>query len=302
VATVTSAWPPLPYEAWRPTKETLHRYCQMVGKVRMALTPARNHWWHATLYPATRGLTTGPMPAGDRYAEIGFDFVDHKLRLLSSDGREHAFELANGLACSSFYAQLFDGLDRIGLDVQIHAEPYDLGDSPPFAEDSIHDAYDADAVARFWQALGDTDRVLSEFAGRFNGKASPVHLFWHGFDLAHARYSGRRAPVAAEADRVTREAYSHEVVAFGFWPGDERTTPFPAYYSYTAPEPAGLSDLPLEPTAAQWTDTGNGSLAVLPYDAVRESGDPHRALLGFYESAYRAGAGAAAWDVDGFSR
>jgi hypothetical protein len=180
--------------------------------------------------------------------------------------------------------------------------PFDLGDSLPFAEDSIHDAYDADAVARFWQTVADTDRVLSELAGRFNGKASPVHLFWHGFDLAHARYSGRRAPVAAEADPVTREAYSHEVIAFGFWPGDERATPFPAFYSYTAPEPAGLSDLPLEPAAAGWTDTGNGSLAVLPYDAVRESGDPHRTVLDFYESAYLAGAAAAAWDVAGFSR
>jgi hypothetical protein len=255
-----------------------------------------------TLYPSTRGLTTGPMPDGDRYVEIAFDFVDHRLRAFASDGQEHVFELSQGLACASFYAQLFDGLSRIGVDVQIHAEPFDLGEGPAFPEDSIHDAYDAEAVERFWQAIGDTDRVLSAFAGRFNGKASPVQLFWHGFDLAYARYSGRPAAVPDGADPVTREAYSQEVVAFGFWPGDEKQTPFPAYYSYTSPEPGGLRDESLEPEAAAWREVGGGSLAVLPYDAVRESGDPSRTLLDFYESAYRAGAGAGGWDMEAFSR
>ncbi len=174
--------------------------------------------------------------------------------------------------------------------------PFDLGDSPPFGEDREHRHYDPDAVHRYWRVLAMTQRVLDRFRSRFAGKASPVQLFWHSFDLAHARYSGRPAPVPEGADPVSAEAYSHEVVAFGFWPGDERRTPYPAFYSYTAPEPDGLRDHAL-PEGAEWQDTGNGSLAVLPYDAVRASGDPDGLLLAFYEAAWQAGATAAGWDL-----
>jgi len=169
--------------------------------------------------------------------EIVFDLLDHRLLVTTSDGREEGFDLSVRPACADFYRQLLAALHELGVDVDIRPEPFDLGDGPAFPADTIHDSYDADAVTRFWQILSSTTRVLAEFASRFNGKASPIQLFWHSFDLAHAWYSGRPAPVAADADPVTAEAYSHEVIAFGFWPGDERRTPYPAFYSYTAPEP-----------------------------------------------------------------
>jgi uncharacterized protein DUF5996 len=291
------AWPALPYADWEPTKQTLHRYAQIVGKVRLALVPPLNHWWHVTLYVSARGLTTGPMPNGDATVEIELDFVDHGVHVRSSDGRTATFPLRDRLACARFYADLFAALRDVGADAEIHAHPFDLGDSTPFAEDTLHDSYDAEAVERFWTILRHTDAAFATFRSRFNGKASPAHVFWHSFDLAHARFSGRRAPAIEGADPVTAEAYSHEVIAFGWWPGDDRRTPYPAFYSYTAPEPDGLRDQPLGPAAAEWQDTGNGSLAVLPYDAVRETADPAAELLAFFESAYRAGTTAAGWDA-----
>jgi hypothetical protein len=290
------SWPPLPYAEWEPTKQTLHRYAQMVGKVRMALVPPLNHWWHVTLYVSARGLTTGPMPAGDRTAEIELDFVDHRAHVRASDGGHAGFAL--GSPCARFYDDLFAALDTLGIEVEILATPFDLGDSPPFAEDTVHDAYDADAVARCWHVLRLTAAALGAFRSSFVGKQSPVQLFWHSFDLAHARFSGREAPPMPGADPITAEAYSHEVIAFGWWPGDDRRTPYPAFYSYTAPEPDGLRERPLEPPSAAWHDTGNGSLAILPYDAVRAGED----LAAFFESAYRAGAEAAGWDTAALRR
>jgi Family of unknown function (DUF5996) len=294
-------WPPLPYEAWEPTKETVHRYAQMIGKVRMALVPPRNHWWHVTLLLSARGLTTGPMTYRGRHVEIALDLLDHRMHVLSSDGRSEAHDMT-GRSVRELYRDLFAALRAVDVEVEIRAVPYKLGDAIPFDEDAVHDAYDPDAVTRFWRVLAATERVLAEFRGSFNGKASPVHLFWHSLDLAHARYSGRPAPVAPGTGPVDAEAYSHEVIAFGFWPGDRARTPFPAFYSYTAPEPSGLSRQPLEPAQAAWHDTGSGSLAVLPYDAVREAADPAGALLSFYESAYQAGARTGAWDVEQFAR
>jgi hypothetical protein len=290
-------WPALAYADWEPTKQTLHRYMQIVGKIRMALVPFRNHWWHVTLLPATRGLTTGPMPVDDRDVEIEFDLLDHRLLMTTSDGGERVLELGRRPACADFYHDLFGALHELRVDVEIHPEPFDLGDSPAFPADRIHDSYDEDAVARYWRILVGTEHVLSRFASRFNGKASPIHLFWHSFDLAHARYSGRPAPVPDGADRVTAQAYSHEVIALGFWPGDDRHTPYPAYYSYTSPEPDGLANESLEPAEARWQGTGSGSLAVLPYDAVRTASNPGGTLLEFCESAYQAGARCAGWDT-----
>jgi hypothetical protein len=237
-------WPALPYADWEPTKQTLHRYVQIVGKVRMALVPPLNHWWHATLFVSARGLRTGAMPAGDRTAEIELDFVGHRLEVRTSDGRTAGFFLRERPACAHFYADLFATLDAVGVSAPIDPRPFDLGDSPPFPDDTEHESYDADAVERFWTILRLTDTAFATFRARFVGKASPAHLFWHSFDLAHARYSGRRAPAIPGADRVTAEAYSHEVIAFGWWPGDDRRTPYPAFYSYTAPEPPGLRDRP----------------------------------------------------------
>jgi hypothetical protein len=295
-----AAWPPLPYEEWEPTKQTLHRYCQIVGKIRMALVPFRNHWWHATLLPATRGLTTGPMPVGDRDVEIAFDFLDHRLRIAAGDGQDRVLELGRRPACADFYRDLLGAMRDLGVDAEILAEPYDLGDSPAFAADTTNATYDPEAVRRFWRILVSTEHVLGRFASSFNGKASPIHLFWHSFDLAYARYSGRAAPGPASSDPVTAEAYSHEVIAFGFWPGDSRRTPYPAFYSYTAPEPGGITGEALQPAAAEWQDTGSGSLAVLCYDALRETPDPDSALLAFLESGYRAGATRAGWDTAAF--
>lgn len=296
------AWPALPYADWEPTKQTLHRYTQMVGKVRMALVPPRNHWWHVTLYVSARGLTTGPMPAGGRTVEVELDFIDHRLEVRASDGRTAGFGLRERPACAHFYADLFAALDEVGVDASIRPHPFDLGDSPAFPDDTENDSYDADAVERYWAILRATDAVLARFRSSFVGKASPSHLFWHSFDLAHARFSGRRAPAIPGADPVTAEAYSHEVIAFGWWPGDDRRTPYPAFYSYTAPEPDGLRQRPLAPAAAEWQDTGGGSLAILPYDAVREAADPAGDLLLFFERAYRAGAEAAGWDVAALAR
>jgi hypothetical protein len=297
----TEAWPALPYEDWKPTKETLHRFTQMVGKVRMGLVPFRNHWWHVTLYVSAHGLTTGPMPCGDLTAEIELDFVDHRLHVRTSRGRAASFPLRERLSCAQFYRDLFAALGDVGVEIAIHPRPFDLGDSPAFPDDTIHDSYDAVAVERWWRILRLTDQVLATLASRFTGKTSPTHLFWHSFDLAHARFSGRRAPAIEGADRVTAEAYSHEVIAFGWWPGDERRTPYPAFYSYTAPEPGALRDQALQPAKAEWQDTGSGTLAILPYDAVRAAPDPAAVVLDFYESAYRAGATAAGWDVRSFA-
>ena len=298
--TAGPAWPALPYQAWEPTKQTLHRFAQVVGKVRMALVPFRNHWWHATLAVSARGLTTGPMHTAERTAEIELDLVEHRLHVRTSDRRAASFPLRDGLPCARFYWDLFAALGEVGVHAQIDPRPFDL-EGPPFPDDTLHDRYDADAVQRCFEVLRRTDAALARFASRFNGKASPAQFFWHGFDLAHARFSGRPAPALAGADPVTAEAYSHEVIAFGWWPGDDRATPYPAFYSYTAPEPDGLRDAPLDPATAAWRDTGNGSLAVLPYDAVRETADPERAVLGFFESAYRAGAARAGWDTAAFA-
>jgi hypothetical protein len=295
------SWPALPYQEWEPTKQTLHRYTQIIGKIRMALVPFRNHWWHVTLLPATTGITTGPMPYGGREVEVLLDLRDHRLVVTTSDGQRRELDLRLRPACADVYVDLFAALRDLGIDVDIHPQPFDLGNSPAFPDDTAHDSYDADAVTRFWRVLAGTQHVLAEFASRFNGKASPVQLFWHSFDLAYARYSGRPAPVAADADPVTAEAYSHEVIAFGFWPGDDRRTPYPAFYSYTAPEPGGLTGHRLDPPQAEWLDTGSGHLALLAYDVLRAAPDPHATLLAFYESAYRAGARSADWDVASFA-
>ena len=296
-------WPELPYEAWEPTKQTLHRYAQIVGKVRMALTPPRNHWWHVTLYVTERGLTTGPMPYEGRDVTVDLDLLEHHTYVRASDGSQAGFPLTHRLACADFYTELFGALTEIGVSVNIHPEPFDLGDSPALNRDRLNASYDAGAIERYWRILAGTQRVFQRFQGSFLGKASPVHLFWHSFDLAHARYSGRPAPPPSEGtDRVSAEAYSHEVIAFGFWPGDERTTPYPAYYSYTAPEPDDLRDQPLSPDEAEWQDTGNGSLAVLPYGVVASAPDPDGMLQDFFEASYLAGARAANWDLEALAR
>lgn len=293
-------YPPLPYAAWEDSKNTLHLYAQVVGKVRMALTPRRNHWWHVPLYVSARGLTTTTIPYHDMTFTVDFDFVEHALVIRTSRGDQQRFPLQDGLSVAQFYTQFFAALDTLGIDVTIHAVPFDHKSTIPFAQDETHNSYDPDAVHRYWQVLMRVDAILKAFAARFTGKASPVHLFWHSFDLAMTRFSGEPAPALPDADPVTQDAYSHEVISFGWWAGDPHN-PFPAFYSYTYPEPDNLPDQPLQPDAAYWQTSERGSLALLKYEDMRASDDPTQAALDFYESAYRAGCMCAGWDIEKFA-
>jgi hypothetical protein len=288
--------PPLPLAEWEATKDTLHLWAQIVGKVRMASSPPRNHWWHATLFVDVRGLTTGPIPAPTGVTfRIDFDLVDHRLVVGASDGAIESFPL-EGLSVAGFDERLHATLAQLGIDVAIREIPFGIPVTTPFPDDTEHASYDADAVERFFLALSWTRWVFEEFAGWYCGKTSPVQVFWHSFDLAVTRFSGKRAPAMPAADPVTQEAYSHELISFGFWAGDQRVRE-PTYYSYTAPEPKRLREQRLAPAAARWLEQDSGSLAVLAYDAVRESADPKATLLTFLESGYQAGAKAAGWDT-----
>jgi hypothetical protein len=290
--------PELPLSDWRATKDTLHRMAQIVGKIRLASTPHRNHWWHVTLYVTPRGLTTGAMPGQAGTFEIELDFLSHELAIRTSRNERGAFSLQR-LSVAEFYRQVMDALGAFGIEPKIRATPFDLAPATPFASDLDHATYDPDAVERYFEILRFSDQALQEFAGRFTGKQSPPHLFWHTFDLAMARYSGRRAPDRPEADHVTREAYSHEVISFGFWAGDDNM-PAPAYYSYTWPEPEMLSRQDLRPAPARWADNRGSSLALLTYDDVRTVETPRATLLDFFESCYEAGSRTAGWDVEDF--
>jgi Family of unknown function (DUF5996) len=286
----------LALQDWEATKVTLHLWAQIVGKVRMACAAPRNHWWHVTLYVDVRGLTTRRLHAADGVTfEIRLDFIDHRLVVETSRGTAESFPLVDGLSVSEFDESLHRLLARLGVDVAIRESPFGVPTTTPFTQDTEHASYDPNAVERFWRILDWTDGVFEEFAGWYCGKTSPVHLFWHSFDLAVARFGGRRAPALPAADAVNREAYSHEVIAFGFWAGDQKVRE-PAYYSYTAPEPPDLRGRPLQPAEARWTEQGEGSLALLPYEAVRTADRPRQVLLAFLESAYEAGAEQAGWD------
>jgi len=291
--------PELPLEAWEPTKITLHLWAQVVGKIRMASVPPANHWWHVPLYVDVRGLTTRRMHRGGVTFDITFDFVEHRLVLRTAAGTTSSFPLTDGLSVAEFDAKVHALLGEAGVDVAIREEPFGVPMTTPFPEDREHAAYDPEYVRRYWHVLDWADDVMTEFAGWFCGKQSPVHLFWHSLDLALTRFSGRRAP-PVEADAVTREAYSHEVISFGFWAGDPNVREA-AFYSYTAPEPDGLRESRLRPEGAAWRVLPYGALAILPYEAVRTADDPRAALLAFLESAYEAGAAAAKWDEGDFS-
>jgi hypothetical protein len=291
--------PELHLADWRPTKDTLHLYCQILGKVRLATTTPRNHWWNVPLYVDVRGLTTRRLHQNGTEFELKLDFLDDTLIARSADGRSESFSLAGGLPVARFDACLHEALANLGVDVEIQEKPFGVPMKTPFREDTEHASWDHEAVIRFGRILDWSDSVLEEFSGWFNGKTSPVHFFWHGFDLAVTRFSGRPSGNSS-SDPVTREAYSHEVISFGFWPGDDSTAPDAAYYSYTAPEPPGLREQPL--AVGSWVPTGTASsLAIIPYEDVRTSEDPRRTLLAFCESAYQAGAHLAGWDADAFT-
>ena len=295
--------PSLPFDAWQETYATLHRWTQVVGKVRLALAPHVNHWWQVPLYVTARGLTTSPMPYGTRTIQIDFDFVDHRLRLLTDDPDEVALPL-EPRSVADFYRAFTEALQSLGLDVPIWAVPVEIEEAVPFEQDTTHAAYDADYARRFWEVLLFADRVLQQFRGRFTGKVSPVHFFWGSFDLAVTRFSGREAPphpggVPGLADWVTREAYSHEVSSAGFWPGGPGL-PEPVFYSYAYPEPSGFREASNLPEAAYYFE--KMSEYVLPYEAVRTAADPAGLLLQFLQSTYEAAADAADWDREMLER
>lgn len=283
-----ATWPALPLADWADTYATLHLWTQVVGKIRTTLSPQINHWWSSALYLTSRGLTTSPIPYGARTFEITFDFIDHNLLIQASDGGMKSIGLYPR-SVREFYHELLGSLAALGLAVTINPLPQEIPNPIPCDEDDQHDAYDAEYALRFWRILAQTDRIFQQFRARFIGKSSPVHFFWGSFDLAITRFSGRRAPERPGADRITREAYSHEVISCGFWPGTLGSAmPDAAFYAYAALAPAGLDRAPIRPSAARY-DTTMGEF-LLPYDAVRRATDPDAMLLDFLQSAYEAAA------------
>jgi uncharacterized protein DUF5996 len=285
-------WPALPLAAWEPTRTTLHMWTQVVGKVRLALSPYLNHWWQVPFYVGARGLTTSAIPCGSGSFEMLFDFIAHELRIDKSDGSSKRIPL-KPQSVADFYATVMDALASSGIAVEIWPMPVEIPNPIRFDQDRTNAAYDPEYAQRFWRILVSVDEIFDAFRGGFIGKASPVHFFWGSFDLAVTRFSGRRAPARPGADRITREAYSHEVSSVGFWPGDG-TVRNPSFYAYAAPEPAGFKAAPVRPAAASYNATVSEFL--LPYDAVREAPSPRAALLDFCQSTYDAAADLGQWD------
>jgi Family of unknown function (DUF5996) len=287
------SWPALPYEAWNPTRETLHMWTQIVGKTRLELCPMQNHWWQVPLYVTARGLSTSPIPYNGAIFDVEFDFVDHILRIRSSTG-DHRTVALKPKAVADFYAEYLDSLRALGLELTLHhPSPDEVPNPIPFAEDRAHASYDAVEAHRFWIVLTHVDKIFKEFRGRFIGKSSPVHFFWGSFDLAVTRFSGRRAPQRPGADAVTREAYSHEVISGGFWPGDTRFQE-PVFYVYAAPAPAGFEKEHVSPAAAFYSQQLGEFL--LRYEDVRSAASPEDLVMEFLQSTYEAGARLAGWD------
>jgi hypothetical protein len=292
---ITDTWPALPQREWSDTCATLVLWMQVVGKLRLALTPHINHAWNVTLYPTVRGVTTTPMACGQRMLQIDFDFLDHALRVQTDLDEEVSIPL-RPMSVAAFYKHVMDALEGVGTPVRIWPVPVEVSSPIPFEQDETHASYDPDHAQRFWRVLLQSTRVFTIFRSRFRGKVSPVHLFWGALDLACTRFSGRTAPehksMPGLPDRVTRDAYSHEVSSCGFWPGAPGVDAM--FYSYAYPEPPGYAEYPVAPaTAAYSKDFGE---FVLPYEAMRQSPDPDGALLEFLQSTYEAAANCAHWD------
>lgn len=292
--TPNNPWPELTIADWSDTRDTLHLWTQIVGKVRLGLEPMLNHWWQVTLYVSARGLTTGLMPTDGRGLDMEFDFTDHLLRLRTSDGQTAQVALVPQTT-AAFYAGVRAALGEVGVSVPIYPRPSEVAEAIPFDQDEVHRSYDAEAAHRFWLALLQADRVMHRFRAGFLGKASPVHYFWGGPDLAVTRFSGRRAPkhpggVPNCPDWVQELAYSHEVHSCGFWPGGEEGL----FYAYAYPQPEGFADWPIAPEAAYY-DLAMGEF-ILPYGAVRQAANPDMLLMQFFESSYEAAANLGHWD------
>jgi hypothetical protein len=296
-AEARSAWPDLPLETWRDTYASLHLWTQVVGKIRLALTPWVNHSWHVVLYLTASGLTTSPIPYRGRTFQIDFDFLGHQLAIRTSEGAERRLRLGPR-AVADFYREVMAELGELGIEVAIRTTPNELENPIPFDEDRQHAAYDPEYAQRCWRVLAQADRVLKTFRARFIGKCSPVHFFWGSFDLAVTRFSGRLAPehpggVPHLPDWVVRDAYSHEVASAGFWPGNAQV-PFPAFYAYAYPEPAGYPEARVRPGGAFYSQALREF--ILPYSDVRQAGSPDEVLLEFLQSTYEAAAVLGRWD------
>lgn len=294
---ITDQWPALPYNEWSDTCATLQLWMQIVGKIRLALTPHINHTWNVTLYPTVRGVTTSPMFCGNRALQIDFDFLEHVLRIDSDIGEGRTIPL-RPMSVAEFYKQVMEALDSIRTPVQIWPKPCEIADPIPFENDDQHSSYDPEYAQRFWRVLLQTTRVFTIFRSRFQGKVSPVHLFWGAMDLACTRFSGRTAPehksMPGLPDHVTRDAYSHEVSSCGFWPGGLGIDAI--FYSYAYPEPAGFAEYAIQPSGGAYNkDLGE---FMLSYEVMRTSPDPDGALLEFLQSTYEAAANSAKWDRD----
>ncbi|RYY85451.1 MAG: hypothetical protein EOO24_36550 [Comamonadaceae bacterium] len=292
-----NAWPALPLTDWRDSYATLHMWMQIVGKTRLALAPMENHWWQVALYLTERGLTTTSMHDGDRCLVVDFDFIAHTLVLRTTDGESRTLELV-AQPVAQFYGRYMEALRSLGIAARIMPRPVEVETAIPFAEDTTHAAYDAEAVQRWWRATAQADRVFKQFRSRFTGKQSPVHFFWGSFDLASTRFSGRTAPSHPGGapncpDRVMVEAYSHECCSAGFWPGggplDEA-----AFYAYAYPQPPNYAEQPVRPAAAHYHPAAREF--ILPYEAVRTAADPDAALLEFLQDTYEAAARCGNWD------
>jgi uncharacterized protein DUF5996 len=299
----TDVWPSLPLEAWQDTYATLHMWTQIIGKIRLALAPMVNHWWHVPLYVTPRGLTTSSIPYGERIFRIDFDFLRHRLEIETSDGDRRTLEL-KPRSVADFYGATMESLRELGIEVTLWTTPVEVPDPIPFEEDCKHAAYDPEYAQRFWRILVQADRALTEFRSRYTGKASPVHFFWGSFDLAVTRFSGRTAPEHPGAPNiatwVAREAYSHEVSSCGFWPGGAGGVDEPVFYAYAYPEPAAFSKYPVQPAEAYYGNDLREFL--LPYEAVRTASSPDETLLLFLQSTYEAAADLGRWDRSALER
>lgn len=285
-------WPALPLSAWADTYATLHMWSQIVGKVRLALSPHVNHWWEVPLYVNSRGLTTSPIPCGRGIFEVQFDFIQHRLEIAKSSGETKSIRL-EPRTVADFYAEFLSQLRALGIDVKIWNMPVEIPNPIRFDQDRLHHSYDPQCANAFWRILVTVDAIFKEFRSRFIGKVSPVHFFWGSFDLAVTRFSGRRAPERAGADTMTREAYSHEVSSVGFWPGGGDVKGA-AFYAYAVPMPEGFGERAVRPAAAFYNKQLGEFL--LMYDDVRSSESPRDALLDFCQSTYDAAADLGHWD------
>jgi uncharacterized protein DUF5996 len=295
-------WPALPLAEWKDTYSTLHMWTQIVGKIRLALTPLVNHWWNVPLYIEPRGLSTSAIPYNDRFFQITFDFISHLLLIETTDGSTKTIAL-RPRSVAEFYQEMMAALKSLGMPVTIWTTPVEVADRTPFEKDEKHSTYDPEYAQRVWRILAQTSRVMTEFRSRFIGKVSPVHFFWGAFDLAVTRFSGRTAPSHPGVPNcglfVMVEAYSHEVSSCGFWPGGGLINE-PAFYAYAYPEPQGFKEYPIQPPEAFYHS--GISEFLLPYDVVRSAKSPDEVLLSFLQSTYEAEATCAKWDRSALER